>query len=310
MLYRKLYSSLVVLLALASPAAANHFADFFPGLYKQLPAEMRHQLDKLELEQGLITIGDGIAELNVPENYYYLNPEATQFVLEDLWGNPDGSGSLGMIFPSNTTPLHSDSWGIEITYDQLGYVEDKDATDYDFDALLEILKEETEGENEWRVENGYQSIDLVGWAAEPTYNPQTRELYWAKRLRFEGEDQDTLNYNIRELGREGVLVVNFIATIDQLHEIEAAVPEVLAMVSFSDGYRYSDFNPDVDKVAAVGIGGLIAGKVLLSNPGILAWIVGMVKQFGFLVFVILMSIKNQIVRRREKNREKLSPTSS
>jgi uncharacterized membrane-anchored protein len=31
---------------------------------------------------------------------------------------------------------------------------------------------------------------------------------------------------------------------------------------FSEGNKYWDFNPSMDKVAAVGIGGLVAGKVL------------------------------------------------
>jgi uncharacterized membrane-anchored protein len=33
-------------------------------------------------------------------------------------------------------------------------------------------------------------------------------------------------------------------------------------VTFNEGHRYSDFNPDVDEVAAWTVGGLVAGKVL------------------------------------------------
>ena len=40
-------------------------------------------------------------------------------------------------------------------------------------------------------------------------------------------------------------------------------------VEFDDGNRYSDFNPDIDTVAAYGIGGLIAGK-LAAKAGIFA----------------------------------------
>jgi uncharacterized membrane-anchored protein len=36
----------------------------------------------------------------------------------------------------------------------------------------------------------------------------------------------------------------------------------LSSVDFKDGSKYADFDPKVDKVAAYGIGGLIAGKVL------------------------------------------------
>ena len=40
--------------------------------------------------------------------------------------------------------------------------------------------------------------------------------------------------------------------------------KIYALVEFEDGHRYSDFNPDIDTVAAYGIGGLIAGKVAMK----------------------------------------------
>ena len=47
----------------------------------------------------------------------------------------------------------------------------------------------------------------------------------------------------------------------ELAEIESATPTVLASVNFNEGHRYADFDPSVDKVAAYGIGALIAGGV-------------------------------------------------
>lgn len=37
--------------------------------------------------------------------------------------------------------------------------------------------------------------------------------------------------------------------------------DVLNFTAFNEGNRYTDFNPQMDKVAAYGIGALIAGKV-------------------------------------------------
>jgi uncharacterized membrane-anchored protein len=36
-------------------------------------------------------------------------------------------------------------------------------------------------------------------------------MYWAKEINFGGDSENTLNYNIRVLGRKGVLLLNFIA---------------------------------------------------------------------------------------------------
>jgi len=91
-----------------------------------------------------------------------------------------------------------------------------------------------------------------------------------------------LNYNIRVLGRKGVLVLNFIAGMDQLPEIQSNLNNVLAMADFDDGSRYEDFDPEYDKIAAYGIGGLIAGKVL-AKTGLFVVLLAFAKKFGVII---------------------------
>ena len=50
--------------------------------------------------------------------------------------------------------------------------------------------------------------------------------------------------------------------IDILYDFNKDRDNILASVDFTSGNRYADFNPDIDEVAAYGIGGLIAGKIL------------------------------------------------
>ena len=87
-------------------------------------------------------------------------------------------------------------------------------------------------------------------------------MYWAKEIRFGDSPESTLNYNIRMLGREGVLVLNAVAPMDKLNEIEAATPTLLAMVDFQDGQRYGFQSLTGIAVAKYGLIGLIAGGVL------------------------------------------------
>lgn len=84
--------------------------------------------------------------------------------------------------------------------------------------------------------------------------------------------------------------------MDQLAEAEAAMPDVLSMVNFTDGNRYADFDPSIDKVAAVGIGGPIAGKVL-AKTGFLAVALIFLKKFWFLALLPLIWLKNLFTRR-------------
>jgi uncharacterized membrane-anchored protein len=208
-------------------------------------------------------------------------------VLSEGWGNPpDEELPLGMIFPADATPLDGGVWAVEITWDEIGYVSDEDADDVDYDDLLDVLRSDTLAASQWRTENGYETIELIGWAAAPHYDPVGRRLHWAKELKFGDSDINTLNYNMRVLGRKGVLVMNFIADMDALPAVEAALPDVLALASFRDGARYADFQPSIDTVAAVDIGGLIAGKVL-AKTGFLVMALVLLKKGWFLIVLSL-----------------------
>ena len=285
--------ALALAFALATlPVAASPFKNVFPEQAAAVPEEYRAQLEAMELRQGKIELSDGNATLDVPKGYYFLDPKDGRFVLESMWGNPPSVGTLGMLFPIDKSPL-DDTWGIEIYFDDMGYVSDADATTMDYDAILKQLQDEAEAANEERSKSGFAAVTVKGWAATPRYDAVERKLFWAKQLHFEGDDADVLNYNIRALGRKGVLVMNFVAGIDQLAQVEAATPDVLKMVSFTEGNRYSDYLPGVDTVAAVGIGGLIAGKVA-AKAGLLILLLAFLKKGFVLVLLPLIWLKNKL----------------
>lgn len=243
-------------------------------------------LASLNFQTGKVVLGDNLASLNLPENLVFLDREDANRVLVDAWGNPPTDElPLGMILPAGISPLADESWAVTVEFEESGFVSDEDAADIDYVEMLEQLQKETVESNVWRAENGYESIELLGWAAQPHYDAQGKKLHWAKELRFGDSDINTLNYNIRVLGRKGVLVLNFIANMDQLPEIQENVPAVLAMTEFNGGSRYADFDPDIDQVAAYGIGALIAGK-LAAKAGLFATILLLLKKF-WLVPVLL-----------------------
>ena len=70
------------------------------------------------------------------------------------------------------------------------------------------------------------SVNLIGRAKAPRYDNQTHKLYWAKELKFGSHLENTLNYDIRMLGRGGVLVLTGVAGMSQLTEIEQATPKI------------------------------------------------------------------------------------
>jgi uncharacterized membrane-anchored protein len=216
----------------------------------------------LKFQRGDIVLKDGLATLKVPDGLEFLDGKDAQTVLVKLWGNPPMAPPLGLLMPANTSPLSPDSWAVIITYEEEGYVKDKDAEKIDYADMLKQMQKDAREANKQREKQGYSTVELIGWAAPPRYDKAVHKLYWAKQLKFSGSNEDTLNYNIRMLGRRGVLVLNAVAAMPQLPEIEKKAPEILAALDFNPGHRYADFSEAAgDKVASYGIAALVAGGV-------------------------------------------------
>jgi uncharacterized membrane-anchored protein len=255
--------------------------------------------ESLDRQQGEISLPNGVATLMVPENFFYLNPADSETILVDVWGNPPGAGqnTLGMLFPSNMTPFDDNSWGVTVEYEEDGYVSDENASEIDYNELLLQMKNETRQASKQRQDQGYESIELIGWAATPYYDERSHKLYWAKELKFGGQEINTLNYNIRVLGRKGVLLLNFIAGMDQKAVIDSNIDAVLALAEFNQGSRYEDFDPDIDKVAAYGIGALVAGKVM-AKAGLFATALIFLKKFWVFIVISVGALFGKLFKRK------------
>jgi uncharacterized membrane-anchored protein len=217
----------------------------------------------LKYQSGTVSLRNGLATLNLPEGYRYLDPDQAQRLLVEGWGNPPGDKPLGMIVPAAINPMTDEGWGVIITYVEDGYVKDGDAAKIDYDEMLTEMQTATREGNAERVQAGYSPMELVGWAERPHYDAAAHKLYWARELKVDTFSTHTLNYDVRVLGRQGVLSLNAIAGMQQLPTVQRDMQGVLNFVEFNEGNRYADFS-DGDKVAAYGIGALVAGKVAVK----------------------------------------------
>lgn len=215
---------------------------------------------QLSYQEGDVTVGNNLAKLHLGQDFRFIGPDDAERVLV-AWGNPPGSKPLGMIFRQGTSATTEDSWAVIVSYTEDGHVDDEDAADIDYDELLAEMKEDTQEANVERKQAGFGEVNLVGWAEPPHYDAETKKLFWAKELDF-GADHHTLNYSIRALGRKGVLELNAVASMTQLGLVKSEMPKVLTAVEFVQGMRYADFDPDIDTVAAYGLGALVAGKLV------------------------------------------------
>jgi uncharacterized membrane-anchored protein len=254
-------------------------------------------------QHGAIKIGKGIGVVNVPVGFKYLDSIQAEKVLTEIWGNPKGtSKSLGFILPEKQGILSDNSYVFNIEYDPIGYVKDDDADDIDYDELLENMKSEAKEESTQRQKDGYPAVDMVGWASKPYYDKGKHILHWAKEIKFGTDSVNTLNYNVRVLGRKGVLILNAIATMNEMPAVKASIPQVLNSVSFTDGNKYTEFDSGIDNVAAWTLGGLVAGKVL-AKVGFFALILKFWKLIAVAVVAGFSAIRKFLGLKKTKNAE-------
>lgn len=250
-------------------------------------------LRSFNYKTGRVIIGNNLATVDVPKGCLYLNPEESQYMMESIFGNPPAPISLGMLLSDTPSMLTGVNWIIDFNYVDEGHVNDEDAKETDYDELLKLLIEQTEEASKERVASGFEQVRMIGWAQPPFYDEKNKKLHWAKELAFGTDQGNTLNYNIRILGRQGYLEMNIITGMDKMPEVKKDINMILASTNFIEGNRYADFNEDTDKLAEYGIGGLIVGGVL-AKTGILAkigifllkfikpLIIGVIALFAFL----------------------------
>ena len=248
-------------------------------------------LDSLHFRSGNIAIDQAHATLKLSPDFRFLDAGDSGRVLHDLWGNPPDPDVLGMLVPTNTSLADDkEAWVVVISYSDDGYVSDAEAGAIDYDKMLEEMQDSARKSNPQRKKQGYPAIDIVGWATPPHYDQATNKLYWAKEIDFAGTAEHTLNYDIRVLGRGGYLSFNAVAGMHQLAMVQEKMPEVLALADFDPGQRYGDFEASTDKIAAYGIGALVAGAIA-AKAGLFAKLLALLLAFkkalivGFLAVV-------------------------
>jgi uncharacterized membrane-anchored protein len=228
-----------------------------------------------------------IAEIKIPEGHTFIGqPGAAKFA--QLTQNLGGDRWAGIV-------LTPDGNFMVFVFEPIGYVKDADKDKIDADGWLKDLKAGDEEANKHSKANGIPPVFLDGWAEPPYYDPQTKNLTWAIKLKDE-TGQTTINHRVKVLGREGVMSATLVCGPQEFAKAKEKVNPLLAGYSFTPGNTYAEWKPG-DKVAAYGLAGLVAGGAVFGAAkmgwlaklgqfgkviiiGILAALVGVAKFFG------------------------------
>jgi uncharacterized membrane-anchored protein len=252
-------------------------------------------------QTGNIVLPNKVATLRLAGNYRYLDAAETEKLLV-AWGNEPGNDTQGAIVPNEVDPMDTEGWAVILTYIDDGHVDDADAAEIDYDDMLKDMKAGTEESNEARTQNGYQAVHLLGWAEKPHYDAAAKKLYWAKELNFEGSELHTLNYDVRVLGREGVLSMNAVASMNQLEQIRRDMRPLIQVAAFNEGHRYADFNSKTDRMAEYGLGALIAGGVA-AKLGLFAKLGALLLAFKKFIIIGLVAVGGLVAKLLGKKKD-------
>lgn len=267
----------------AAPVAAQDTAQ--QGASPQLAAFVKN----LHKQTGDVPIPAAHAVMHLGKNYYFIGADEAKRVLVDVWHNPPSAvrNVLGLILPADKTVVDN-VWGAVVTYEDTGYVPDTDASSQDYDKVLDDLRAGETADNEERRKEGYPTLSVVGWAQPPQYDKASHSLIWARDLKSSDSPVDSLNYDVRSLGRHGVLSLNMIWDMPHLAEVRSAAVDLGKAAAFQKGSAYADYDKSVDKTAEYGLAGLVAagvGAVAVKKLGLLAIMLGFGKKLIVLVAV-------------------------
>ncbi len=254
---------LLVLIFLAGSTDAQD-SEPPPGISPEQMALMQ-RFAAIEWQEGpsVGKIGD-IAEIKIPEGYSYTGAAGAQELLE-LYGNPRNPNMLGALVPDS----EDEDWTLVFQFDDIGYVDDSDREALDPEGLMSDFRASIPAGNEERRSMGLEELTAMSWAKPPFYDPETNNLTWGLKLDF--PSGNAINYDIRMLGRRGVMEATLVGDPETYRAALPAVNQILEGYQFTTGNQYAEWRQG-DKVAAYGLAGLVGGGALVaaSKTGLLA----------------------------------------
>lgn len=291
-MFRTVIGSLAQTFALALVLNAVAFAAQAEGQFNQ--ADIERQIMQLGWLDGpaMIPIEHAHAEVAVPVGWVGLQAkDATRFLA--LSEGHDRGKSDAII-------ANGDLGGFSFLFAETGYMTMADWEDQVHpDDLMEVLQRSADAANRER-KPGYPKYFVDGWAELPSLDRERQLAMWAINGHSDQGTQAITAYALK-LGRKGVTVVSWFGEPEAFRTAEINLKTGLDQYRHVEGFRYADFDPDVDTVAAMGVGAMAVGMMTgksgkAAATGFLAAALLFLKKAWFIVLLPLALFWRRIKR--------------
>lgn len=208
-----------------------------------------------------VSVGSN-AELQVPEGIVFGDAQVTKDILERS-GNLVSGQEVGILLNGKSS--------VVFEFDPVGYVKDDDKADLNADEMMKSLRESQEAANAQLKARNLDELELTRWQVTPHYDDATHNLEWAPVVRNKKTGNETVNYNVRILGRRGVMEVALLVSPEAFEAELPGFRNSLKGFSFAQGEDYLAWVKG-DKVAEYGLAALVTGGAVAvaAKSGLLA----------------------------------------
>ena len=199
------------------------------------------------------------------------------------WGYPDYSLML----------IRSGADTIYVEHEGGGYVSIDDWKNVDANAMIKELNDNAKKIAQDRKAKNISYATNLSWVHKPQLDRQKNMVYYAYKVEWSDDDLSLESLSL-VLGRKGYTTVTFVTTYDENISLAATSKKNKDKAStfiYDEGEMYSNFKTG-DKVAAVGIGALLAATlgVKALKPGLLIGLMLLLKKFWFILLLPLLAI--------------------
>ncbi|MDA8538709.1 DUF2167 domain-containing protein [Candidatus Pelagibacter bacterium] len=170
--------------------------------------------------------------------------------------------------------IRGTGYDVFLDYRDDGYVKLDDWKNVNSNNLLSELREIAKANAIYLKEKNLDYVNKIDWIYKPTLNQENKSVSYSYKVDWNNGQQSMESKNLI-LGKKGYLesafVVAYKKDIDLKYESDFSKDFVNGVI-FNEGFKHSDYKPG-DKIAAAGIGGLVAGSLgvkVLAKTGLLA----------------------------------------
>ena len=230
------------------------------------------------------------AKIEILESEYYLKKKKD--INQYSWwinGHADINERDLLIFGKDYT--------VFVSYENEGFVSTKDWKSVKPNELINEVMDVQRSLAEEFKETGSDYIENMNWIYKPEIDEENNLVNYSYEIFWNGKEGPYKSMQTMSLvlGRKGFIELSFVKKIDSnadFKEFANFAKDFTKGVKFVEGSKHTDFKSG-DKVAALGIGGLVAGTLgvkALAKAGILAKFLPLLAKFWWIIIAPIVAI--------------------